>query len=51
MATVNGRPVDRPVTAREIRTVQFSPVRLSEGYDVEEVDLWLEKAGGWLGGA
>jgi DivIVA domain-containing protein len=50
MATVNGLPVDRPVTPREIRRVQFTPVRLREGYDVEEVDLFLEEAEGWLSG-
>ncbi|GAB2669045.1 DivIVA domain-containing protein [Kribbella swartbergensis] len=48
MATVNGRPVERPVTAREIRKVQFSPVRMREGYDVLEVDLFLERAEEWL---
>ncbi|GAA1562358.1 hypothetical protein GCM10009741_79780 [Kribbella lupini] len=51
MATVNGLPVERPVTTREIRTVQFSPVRMREGYDVMEVDLFLETAEGWLDGA
>nr|WP_275402547.1 DivIVA domain-containing protein [Streptomyces sp. SID13031] len=50
MATVNGQPVDRPVTPREIRKVQFTPVRLTEGYDVEEVDDWLDEAEGWLSG-
>ncbi|MEU8224979.1 DivIVA domain-containing protein [Kribbella sp. NPDC048915] len=50
MATVNGRPVERPVTAGEIRTIQFSPVRMSEGYDVEEVDAFLDTAGEWLSG-
>ena len=50
MATVNGLPVERPVTPREIRRVRFTPVRLTEGYDVEEVDIFLEKAEGWLGG-
>jgi DivIVA domain-containing protein len=48
MATVNGLPVDRPVTVDEIRSVQFSPVRIREGYDVTEVDLFLEEAEGWL---
>jgi DivIVA domain-containing protein len=51
MATVNGQPVDRPVTSREIRTVRFSPVRIREGYDVMEVDLFLETVEGWLDGA
>ncbi|WBQ08620.1 DivIVA domain-containing protein [Kribbella sp. CA-293567] len=50
MATVNGRPVDRPVTAREIRNVRFSPVRIREGYDVMQVDLFLEEAESWLTG-
>ncbi|MFB6724561.1 DivIVA domain-containing protein [Kribbella sp. NPDC056345] len=44
LATVNGVPVDRPVTAREISTKQFSSVRIREGYDVMEVDLFLEEA-------
>jgi len=48
MATVNGQPVDRPVTAREIRTIQFSTVRIREGYEVQEVDLFLDEAEGWL---
>jgi DivIVA domain-containing protein len=48
MATVNGEPVERPVTAREIRKVQFTPVRMREGYDVVEVDLFLERAEEWL---
>ncbi|MFF0341995.1 DivIVA domain-containing protein [Kribbella sp. NPDC004875] len=51
MATVNGLPVERPVTAQEIRRVQFSPVRLSEGYDVEQVDAFLDTAEGWLSGS
>jgi DivIVA domain-containing protein len=51
MATVNGQPVDRPVTAAEIRNVRFSPVRIREGYDVTQVDLFLEEAEGWLTGA
>ncbi|MDX6263620.1 MAG: hypothetical protein QOH84_5308 [Kribbellaceae bacterium] len=50
MATLNGQPVDRPVTVRELRKVQFTPVRLSEGYDVEEVDDWLDQAERWLTG-
>jgi DivIVA domain-containing protein len=50
MATVNGLPVDRPVTIREIRRVQFTPVRLTEGYDVEEVDIFLDTAEEWLSG-
>lgn len=48
MATVNGLPVDRPVTAHEVRNVQFTPVRIREGYDVQQVDLFLEEAEGWL---
>lgn len=48
MATVNGEPIDRPVTPREIRRVQFTPVRLSEGYDVTEVDAFLDEAENWL---
>ncbi|MEI8411010.1 MULTISPECIES: DivIVA domain-containing protein [unclassified Kribbella] len=50
MATVNGQPVDGPVTAREIQNVQFTPVRFREGYDVLEVDQFLEQAEGWLSG-
>lgn len=48
MATVNGQPVDQPVTARELRKVQFSPVRMREGYDVAEVDAFLDEAESWL---
>ncbi|MEU4196008.1 DivIVA domain-containing protein [Kribbella sp. NPDC026611] len=50
LATANGRPVERPVTIREIRRVRFTPVRLTEGYDVEEVDAFLDEAERWLGG-
>ena len=50
MATVNGQPVGRPVTPREIRKVRFTPVRLREGYDVAEVDQFLDEAEGWLSG-
>ncbi|MGW7686911.1 DivIVA domain-containing protein [Kribbella sp. NPDC054772] len=50
LATVNGLPVERPVTVREIRRVQFTPVRLTEGYDVEQVDAFLDTAEGWLSG-
>jgi DivIVA domain-containing protein len=50
MATVNGLPVQQPVTVREIRRVQFTPVRLTEGYDVSEVDAFLDVAEEWLGG-
>ena len=49
MATVNGLPVSRPVTATEVRVAQFSSVRLTEGYDIEEVDMFLDTAEGWLG--
>lgn len=48
MATVNGLPVSRPVTADEIRRVQFRPVRLSEGYDIVDVDAFLDTAEEWL---
>lgn len=48
LATVNGQPVDRPVTAHEVSNVQFTPVRLREGYDVAEVDIFLETAESWL---
>jgi DivIVA domain-containing protein len=48
MATVEGRPVDRPVTDAELREVTFTPVRFREGYDVEEVDAFLEQAQAWL---
>lgn len=44
MATVEGRPVDRPVTADEIQQVIFRSVRLTEGYSMEEVDTFLEQA-------
>ncbi|MEV8378306.1 DivIVA domain-containing protein [Kribbella sp. NPDC056861] len=50
MATVNGLPVDRPVTPAEIRKVQFTPVRFREGYDVMQVDLFLEEAESRLSG-
>jgi DivIVA domain-containing protein len=50
MATVNGLPVQRPVTVREIRRIQFTPVRLTEGYDVSEVDAFLDLAEQWFGG-
>ncbi|TDW14467.1 DivIVA domain-containing protein [Kribbella kalugense] len=50
MATVNGQPVEHPVTIREIRRVQFTPVRLTEGYDVSEVDAFLDLAEQWLAG-
>lgn len=48
MATVNRRPVDRPVTERDIREVAFSVVRLREGYEIEQVDLFLDRAEEWL---
>ncbi|GAA1575795.1 hypothetical protein GCM10009789_31490 [Kribbella sancticallisti] len=48
MATAEGRPVDRPVTADDIRQVQFRSVRLAEGYDMEEVDNFLDQAEGLL---
>jgi DivIVA domain-containing protein len=44
MATVEGRYVERPVTADEIREVIFTPVRLTHGYAVEEVDAFLDQA-------
>jgi DivIVA domain-containing protein len=47
-ATLEGRSVDRSVTAGEVRKVQFTPVRLREGYDPMEVDMFLEKAEAWL---
>jgi DivIVA domain-containing protein len=48
LATVNGLPVSRPVTADEVRNVQFRPVRFNAGYDVMEVDMFLETAQEWL---
>jgi DivIVA domain-containing protein len=48
LATVNGLPVSRPVTAKEIRGIQFSSVRLAEGYDIEDVDMFLDTAESWL---
>lgn len=50
MATVEGRPVDLPVTAEEVRDISFTPVRIREGYDVEEVDAFLDLAQRWLAG-
>ena len=44
MATVEGRYVERPVTADEIHEVSFSPVRLTHGYSVQEVDAFLDTA-------
>ncbi|TWD72492.1 DivIVA domain-containing protein [Kribbella amoyensis] len=43
-ATLEGRPTDRPVTAEDVRNVQFTPVRFREGYSVAEVDAFLEQA-------
>ncbi|WP_328992535.1 DivIVA domain-containing protein [Kribbella sp. NBC_01245] len=48
MATVNRRPVDRPVTDRDVREVAFSVVRVREGYEIEQVDLFLDQAEDWL---
>lgn len=48
LATVNGQPVDVPVTAQDIENVQFTPVRFRDGYDVNEVDIFLETAETWL---
>ena len=48
MATVNGQQVERPVTPRDVRRVQFNPVRLHEGYDIAEVDQFLDEAEDWL---
>jgi DivIVA domain-containing protein len=48
-ATVDGRPVDSPVTAEDARTVQFSSVWFREGYDMEQVDLFLEQVQELLG--
>jgi DivIVA domain-containing protein len=48
IATVNGEPVERPVTPRDVRRVQFSPVRLHQGYDIVEVDQFLDEAEDWL---
>jgi DivIVA domain-containing protein len=50
LATLDGRPVDNPVTVDEVRNVAFDPVRLREGYDVREVDQFLDLAVGWLNG-
>jgi DivIVA domain-containing protein len=44
LATVEGRYVDRPVTADEIHQVSFTPVRLTHGYSIEEVDAFLDTA-------
>jgi len=51
MATVNGQPVQRPVTADETRNIAFSSVWMREGYDVAEVDLFLDQAEEWLRGS
>jgi DivIVA domain-containing protein len=48
MATVNGQPVQRPVTADEIRNIAFSSVWMREGYDVAQVDMFLDQAEDWL---
>ncbi|TDO34249.1 DivIVA domain-containing protein [Kribbella sp. VKM Ac-2527] len=48
MATVNGQPVQRPVTADEIRTVAFGSVWMRLGYDVAQVDMFLDQAEAWL---
>lgn len=48
LATVNGRPVGSPVTADDVRTVAFGSSRWREGYDVNEVDHFLDLAIGWL---
>ncbi|GAA1556726.1 hypothetical protein GCM10009804_11910 [Kribbella hippodromi] len=50
LATVNGLPVDRPVTAQEILNTQFRTVRLTEGYDITEVDQFLDEAAARLDG-
>ena len=50
MATVERRTTTKPVTANDIRHAQFTPVRLREGYDIIEVDQFLEQAEGWLDG-
>jgi DivIVA domain-containing protein len=51
LATVEGRYVERPVTADDIRSVIFTPVRLTHGYAVEEVDAFLDTAESLLRGA
>jgi len=43
-ATVDGRYVDRPVTADEIHQVRFASVRLTHGYSIVEVDAFLDTA-------
>jgi DivIVA domain-containing protein len=48
VATVDGRPISKPVTADEIRNVTFGTVRLREGYAIPEVDEFLDIASGWL---
>jgi DivIVA domain-containing protein len=48
MATVNGQPVQRPVTADEIRNIAFSSVWMREGYHVAQVDMFLDQAEDWL---
>lgn len=36
------------MTPDEIRRVQFRPVRLSEGYDIVDVDAFLDTVEEWL---
>ncbi|GAA1695488.1 hypothetical protein GCM10009745_46590 [Kribbella yunnanensis] len=43
-ATVEGRYVDTPVTAADIRNISFTPTRLREGYAIDEVDTFLDQA-------
>ncbi|MFG1816521.1 DivIVA domain-containing protein [Kribbella sp. NPDC049174] len=50
LATLDGRPVDSPVTSDEVRNVAFSSSRFRGGYDVDEVDRFLDLAVGWLNG-
>ena len=42
--------MDSPVTSDEVRNVAFSSSRFREGYDVDEVDRFLDLAVGWLNG-
>lgn len=47
IATVDRRPIGDPVTRSDVLGSQFSPV-LAGGYDVEQVDKFLDDALAWL---
>ena len=39
------------MTASDVSSLRFNPVRLAEGYDMGEVDTWLDQAAAELGRA